>query len=72
MFDKRMFKKNPEELQEYFKFKRRGYVAPRARAKDRGSAAQSTAKKNLKKIKKILDFSVEMCYTIATIRKGTR
>lgn len=33
MFDKRMFKKNPEELQEYFKFKRRGYAVPARKGK---------------------------------------
>ena len=72
MFDKRMFKKSPEELQEYFKFKKAAMLSPRAKGKGHGSAARSTAKKNLKKIKKILDFSTEMCYTIATIKKGMR
>lgn len=31
--DKKMFKKNPEELQEYFKFKRRGGAVPPKKGK---------------------------------------
>ena len=31
--DKKIFKKSPEELQEYFKFKRRGYSIPPKKGK---------------------------------------
>lgn len=31
--DKKIFKKSPEELQEYFKFKRRGFSVPPKKGK---------------------------------------
>lgn len=31
--DKRKFKKSPEELQEYFKFRRRGFAVPPKKGK---------------------------------------
>lgn len=44
--DKRMFKKNPKELQEYLKFKRRGFTVPPKKGK--GSYNRNKFRKDFK------------------------